>query len=281
MSSLPSARIDHAPLRLVNPDAGHPKPTLVPPTMRGYIYVAAAVNPAGIPIVLPDAHRSNLLTRLRGLARQIAGLEDVVSVDLFRAIVRPPTASFSPYLKERGPSVRIANFDTALLIQTASPAAVRTVQANSVFQILNQVVHHEAKNVYIMPARNVRRIGDVDTKNDRLFLFNHFVADDAEVMLELWEYLAGWYVHETGLRNSVALMPSTHEPSDYTLVNWASWNVNPIRHFWHQLSKRGFWRYVTRNLDEHRAASMPLYCRLVASFAGRMEHEARGIRNPR
>jgi hypothetical protein len=115
-----------------------------------------------------------------------------------------------------------------------------------------------------MAARNVRRIGDVDTHNrDGLFLFNHFAADDPDVMLELWEYLAGWYVKETGLRTSVALIPADGEASDYTIVNWARWDVALIRHFWHQLSKRSFFRYVTANLDANRAASTPIYCRLA------------------
>src|SRR4030095_13247338 len=110
-----------------------------------------------------------------------------------------------------------------------------------------------------MPARNVRRIGDVDTTTDGLFLFNHFVADDRNVMLELWDYLAGWYAAETWLRASVALMPVVGEPGDFTIVNWARWDVRPLRHFWHQLSKRGFWKYVTANLDADQAAPVPLH----------------------
>ena len=34
-----------------------------------------------------------------------------------------------------------------------------------------------------MVARNVRRIGDVDTTRQGLFLFNHFAAGDPAVML--------------------------------------------------------------------------------------------------
>jgi hypothetical protein len=82
-------------------------------------------------------------------------------------------------------------------------------------------------------------------------------------MLELWDYLAGWYAAETGLRTSVALMPVASEPDDFTIVNWARWDVHPLRHFWHQLSKRGFWKYVTANLDANQAASMPIYYQLA------------------
>jgi hypothetical protein len=114
-----------------------------------------------------------------------------------------------------------------------------------------------------MRARNARRIGDVDTSTQGLFLFNHFVADNSRVMLPLWERLAAWYVAETGLKNSVALVPEAGERFDYQIVNWARWDSSPLPHFWRQLSKRSFWRYVTANLDANHAASMPVYCRLA------------------
>jgi hypothetical protein len=82
-------------------------------------------------------------------------------------------------------------------------------------------------------------------------------------MLDLWDYLAGWYEVETGLTNSVGLLPVEGEPSDYVIVNWARWDENPLRHFWHQLSKSSFRSYVVANLEANHAASMPIYCRLA------------------
>jgi hypothetical protein len=265
MSSLPRQRIQEftSPLRLVNADPKYPKATLIPPTIRGYLYVAAAVRPGTLPVVLPSAHRSQLLNTLKTLTKDLAAVDAVVKIDLFRALVMPPTASFSAYLKERRTSLRVANFDVLLLIQTTSPATARNLQDTPAYRTLVETVRREAERVHIMSARNVRRIGDVDTTREGLFLFNHFAADHADVMLELWEYLAVWYVKDTGLRNSIALMPTAGESSDYTIVNWARWDTNPVRHFWHQLSKRSFWKYVTTNLDVNRAASMPIYCRLA------------------
>jgi hypothetical protein len=271
MSSLAHGRFEEsrpledsgAPLRLVNADPKYPKAALVAPTTRGYIYIAAAARPTAIPLVLPSARRSELLATLGSLTPPLASTSDVVSVDLFRAIVRPPTASFSAYLKQRAPSLPIANFDIALLIQTTSTMSVRGVQATPAYRQIVETLRRETERVYSIAASNIRRIGDVTPDTRGLFLFNHFAADSREVMLELWEYLAGWYVKETGLRNSVALMPMDGEAAEYAIVNWASWNVNPMRHFWHQLAKRSFWRYVTANLDVNHAASMPIYCRLA------------------
>jgi len=36
-------------------------------------------------------------------------------------------------------------------------------------------------------------VGTRDKTRDGLFLFNYLVADDANVALELWDYLAGWF----------------------------------------------------------------------------------------
>ncbi len=250
-------------LHLVNADAKYPKAHLIEPTTFGYIYLAARVRPGHSPLVLPSAERTRLLARVKHLARELEHVDGVVQATVFRAIVMPPTAKFSSYLKERGASLEIARFDVLLLVQTTSPATAREVQAAPEFRILLRAIESEAEAVHCIVARNARRIGDVDTARDGLFLFNHFAADDPGVMLQLWEYLAGWYAAETGLDNSVALVPEGGDGADYAIVNWARWDESPLRHFWHQLSKKTFWRYVTANLEANRAAAMPIYCRLA------------------
>jgi hypothetical protein len=215
------------------------------------------------PLVFPDAHRAKLLVELKELAREVERMDGVVKATVFRAIVMPPTARFSAYLKERGDSLQRASFDVIVLIQTTSPASAHDAQMTPPFGFLMASIRKVARPVVVMVARNARRIGDVDTSSDGLFLFNHFVADDARVMLPLWDHLAAWYVTETGLSNSIALVPACGGKSDYAIVNWARWDSSPLRHFWRQLSKRSFWRYVTTNLDANHAASMPIYCRLA------------------
>jgi hypothetical protein len=197
------------------------------------------------------------------LAREVERLDQVVKVTVFRAIVKPPTARFSKYLKERGPSLRVANFDVLVLIQTTSPETARDIQATPAYTALMDAIRSQTDAVFSLTARNGTRIADVDTSRPGLFLFNHFAAADSHVMLQLWDHLAGWYVVETGLSNSVGLVPLDGEASDYAIVNWARWDENPLRHFWRQLSKKSFRTYVTANLDANRAGSMPIYCRLA------------------
>jgi hypothetical protein len=249
--------------RIVNPDPKYGKAKLIEPTTLGYLYVAAAVRPGRLPFVLPNGERANLLKELKNLARGVEQQDDVVKANVFRAIAMPPTARMSSYVKERGSSLHVANFDVMVLVQTTTPTTAREVQSTPPFTALVDAIRRTTDTVRVIPSKNVRRIGDVELKRSSLFLFNHFAADDPEVMLQLWDYLAGWYTVETGLKNSVALAPLEGVQSDYAVVNWASWDVHPIHHFWQQLSKRSFWRYVPANLDANHAVSMPIYCRLA------------------
>ncbi|HEU5181444.1 MAG TPA: hypothetical protein VFW45_11670 [Candidatus Polarisedimenticolia bacterium] len=251
-------------LRIVNPKQRYSRARLIEPSTSGFIYLAASVHPRTLfPIVLPSVERSKLLAKLGDLSLGVQQLDQVIRVHVFRAIFMPPTVRFSAYLKQRKGSFHIADFDVMVLIETTSVAAAREVQKAPEYVLLLEAMRKQTRAMHVMATRNVRRIGGVDTTRQGLFLFNHFAADDPAVMLDLWEYLADWYAKETGLSNSVVLAPLEGESSDYAIVNWARWDESPPAHFWHQLSKKTFWNYVTPNLDANHAASMPIYCRLV------------------
>ena len=250
-------------LNIVNPDPRYEKAHTIEPTTRGYLYIAAAVRPGRFPLVLPSKERQALIDEVKHLSADLETTEGVVKATVFRAVIIPPTFRFSSYLAGRKGSLHVANFDVAVLVETSSPAAAHEVQGAPAFAALVGAIRKQAQAVRIIEARNARRIGDVDTTRKGLFLFNHFAADDQSVMLELWEYLAGWYEVETGLDNSVALVPVDSRQSDYAIVNWARWGVSPLRHFWSQLSAKSFRSYVLANLEANRAAAMPIYYRLA------------------
>jgi hypothetical protein len=46
-------------------------------------------------------------------------------------------------------------------------------------------------------------------------------------------------------------------------VLWPLRSSKPAHHFWSQLSKKTFWRYVLKNLEANNTAAMPIYCRLA------------------
>jgi hypothetical protein len=115
-------------LRIVNPDPRYTHVTLVEPTTRGYIHIAAEVQPRRLPFMPAGRARTRLLARLKELAQQLERIDAVEQVTLFDAVAIPPLRRL-PYIRERGDAVRLARFDIVVLIETQSPAAARELQA--------------------------------------------------------------------------------------------------------------------------------------------------------
>src|SRR5919198_1767485 len=225
-------------LKIVNPDPAYAAVKLVEPAARGYIHVAAEVRPRRLPFLqrLPAGReKSALLGRLTELARQLEDLETVEKVTSFDALAIAPARS--AYLKERGDTIRVPRFDIVVLIETTSPAVIREVQSTPLYDALLAALRSQAKRLHVMAARNAKRVGNVDKTRQGLFLFNYFVADDARVMLRLWDYLAGWYAVETGLDNSTLLVPLEGERSDYLAIDHARWDVSLLHILWREFSK--------------------------------------------
>ena len=251
-------------LTIVNPEPKYADVELVEPATLGYLHVAAEVRPRRLPFLqrLPAGReKSELIGRLKELARRLEQQEAVEKVTVFDAVVIPP-ARFG-YLKERADSIQVARFDLVVLIETTSIATIEDVRSTEPYRALLDVLRQHAKRLHVMAARNARRIGDVDKTRDGLFLFNYFVAADARVMLELWDYLAGWYAGETGLDNSTLLVPLDGEHSDYLAINHARWDESLPRFLWQQFSKRTFRTYMLANLEANRVGAMPALYRLA------------------
>ncbi|MEZ4864934.1 MAG: hypothetical protein R3C14_26710 [Caldilineaceae bacterium] len=263
---------EHNELTLANPDAHYQKVRLLEPTTLGYIHLAAAVEPQMPPLsfILPTGRdKTALLVRSQELAQRLEQETAVERVTLFDAIVIPPVARFSPYLRERGEAIHTPRFDVVVLIETTTPAVIDDVQALPTYRTLVDTLHSAASDMHIMTARNARRVGDVDEDRQGLFLFNYFVGDDPEVTLQLWDYLADWYVKETGMDNSILLAPLNGEQSDYTLINHARWDESLLRFFWQQFGTPSFRHYVLGNLEANRVGAMPLLYRLVTDQPAR------------
>jgi hypothetical protein len=250
-------------LQIVDPDTKYSKAKLIEPTTLGYIHLAAEVSPLPTPPqrlpFLPGARdKTELLGKLKLLGHRLQQLDSVGKVTVFEAVVIPPTSRLGSYLKEQEGSIRPARFDVVVLVETPSPEAALEVQESPTYLDLVGALEAEARNTHVTLARNAKRIGDVDAARDGLFLFNYFVAEDAGVMLELWDYLAGWYEKETGLDNSVLLVPLEDQEPGYVAINHARWDVGLPRLLFRQLSKRSFGSYVLANLEANRVGAMPI-----------------------
>lgn len=247
-------------LKIVNADPKYTKVKLIEPTTLGYIHIAAEVAPRSMPLMPNKREKSELLSRLKQLAQPIEQLDTVEKVTVFDAIAfAPPSA----YVREQGNAAHIAHFDIVVLIETRSLETAREVQATSAYQALVDALRSQARDMHIIIARNARRVGDVDKTRKGLFLFNYFVADDAQVALQLWDYLAGWYEVETGLDNSTLLAPLDGEQSAYVIINNARWDGSLPQFLWRQMSKKSFRDYMQANLAANHVGAMPVLYRLA------------------
>jgi hypothetical protein len=267
-------------LNIINPDPRYSPVNLIEPTTLGYIHLAAEVRPRPmppqrLPFVPNGREKTELIGRLKMLANSLEQLESVEKATVFDAVAIPPTSRFNSYLKERADSIHIARFDVVVLIETASPEVAREVQLAPDYRALLGALENEARDMHIMVARNAKRIGDVEKTRDGLFLFNYFVADDANVALELWDYLAGWYEAETGLDNSTLLVPLEDEASDYLAINSARWDGGLPRLLIRQLSKKSFRTYMLANLEANRVGAMPILYRLADAAPHRTAGQVR------
>ena len=244
-------------LKIVNPTARYGRVRLMEPPGLGYIQVAAAVEPpARGPRPGASAAKRALLANLKSLASRLEGMEPVEKATVFRAIVVPPPGG---YAKQH--ASHVARYDVAVLVETTSPEVLEEVRGSEPYKDLLQAITDAAGDVHVMNARCVKRIADVDKTRQGLFLFNYFVAEDPGVALELWDYLADWYVGETGLRNSTLLAPIGR--ADYTLVNHARWDETLPRFMVRQFAKPSFFTYVLANMRANRVGAMPLLYRLA------------------
>jgi hypothetical protein len=245
-------------LQIVNPKPKYQKVTLIQPPPLGYIHVAAAVDPprGRTPFPGRSLQKAALLTQLQSLARQLERLGTVQRATVFRAILVAPPAGYA-----RQQATHVARYDVVVLIETTSPEVLGEVQAAEPNKLLVQAVTEAATDVHVMTARCPKRVRDVDKTRQGLFLFNYFVADDAGVALQLWDYLAGWYAAETGLDNSTLLEPLGD--ADYVFVNHARWDHSLPRFLLRQLTKPSFRTYMLANLQANRTGAMPILYRLA------------------
>lgn len=247
-------------LQITNPDARYAPVTLVEPATLGYLHIAAEVQPRRAPFVPNSREKNALLTQLKALGHQLEQLDDVAKVTIFDAlVVAPPSA----YVRQRGDSIRIPRFDVVVLIETTSPAAARQVQTTAPYQALVDALASKARRMHVIAARNAKRIGDVDKTRQGVLLFNYFVADDPDVMLDLWDYLAGWYAAETGLDNSTLLVPLEGERSDYLAINHARWDGSLLGLVLRQLTTPSFRTYMLANLEANHVGAMPVLYRIA------------------
>ncbi|MFN6555266.1 hypothetical protein ACP6C7_32210 [Mycolicibacterium septicum] len=247
-------------MKLVNAELALPV-RLTDPTDNGFLILAAEAGRWGGPLALPSRTRRRLAIRLEGWAAKLAHRDDVVEAVVFRGVLRPPGEG-AALLARAG--VRPARHDLVVLVRTTDVDAIDTVRADDAYRAMVSEMQRSARHSFEMAADNAARIADVDHTGDRWFLFNYFHCDSAETVYATWEYTAGWFQHHTALPDSTLLAPRPGEPTDYRVVNHASWPT--LRVFLPSLLfRRTFRSFVLANFKANDVAAQPIIYRRTAA----------------
>jgi hypothetical protein len=246
---------------IVLPRGEGPKAPLQPPSEAGYLLLAANVERRA-PFLLRGRRKRALIDVVSRQLAELSYVDTVVYADLFVARLVAPGEG-DALLRRRG--IKPARFDVVVLMQTADPASALVLREHPAYQKLRTELNAAARDVFEVAARNVRRIGDVEHKRSSVFLFNYFYADDAERLVPVWEYTAGWFVENTALPDSEVIEPLPGERADFGIINHASWP-----HWRTFLPKliflQSFRRFVLGTFAANNIAAQPIMYRLEASY---------------
>src|SRR5262245_22606959 len=157
----------HEPV-IVNPTNKYARASLIEPTTLGYLLVAAEVQPRRAPFLPGGREKTALLAQLQELAGRIEQLDDVEKVTLFDGVAFAPA---NIAVRQRFGAAGIPRFDIVALIETSSPTSARGVQATPAYAALLDAIRSRARRLYIIAARDAKRIGDVDKTRKGTFLF--------------------------------------------------------------------------------------------------------------
>ena len=246
-------------LNVVNEHLHYPKVTLTDPSTSGYLHIAAEIDKR-LPFLPNSSRKKRLITRCKAWCEQLRNLPEVVNAVVFDALIIPPGRG--TFLEENADEVHIARFDLCILIETNDSETTEAVRAHATYLEMEQVIKEEASYTHIVEATNVRRIGPVNHQKQGVFLFNYFFAEDTSQNLAVWEYTAGWFEKETGLRNSTLLLPKQSETSDYNVINHCRWDhlrdILPSLLF-----KKSFGNYVLANFHANQVAPIPILYKMA------------------
>jgi len=236
-----------------------PKVSLIEPTSSGYLLFALEVDhrpPIGF--FIESKKKQKILRNLKTL---ITNLNDnkIIDATLFKTILMPPGRG--EFLKKR-PEVAIAKFDVVLLVEFESQDAAIKYKESSEWIRIEQEYKSDATKTLTITGKNSRRIGPVDHSKKGVFLFNYFFADDVNQNLSIWEHTAGWFEYQTGLDNSVLIMPDNPTQNSYKIINRCRWNhlvdIMPSLLF-----KPSFKGFVLKNFESNNVAAIPILYRLA------------------
>src|SRR6266545_1737876 len=121
-------------LTLLNRQDRFPRAHLTDPPQRGYLHLAAVVEPpAGrTPFPRTSPAKAALLERLKSLAGRVEDLDAVVKATVHRAVVVPPAGGYA-----RREDVHQARYDVVVLVETTSVDTIGEAQKSEAGEALH------------------------------------------------------------------------------------------------------------------------------------------------
>lgn len=236
------------------------KAKLVPPDSSGYIHIAAEIDsiwPFGLRLQSRDKREA--IARSKSLAARLEKLDSVIRATVFVARLIPPAVGDRMETREK---VHVARFDLVVLIETRDPQAAAALQDQPLYKELVSMLREKSRFLHVVRARNERKMGEVDSTRDGVFLFNYFHGDDPSKLIPVWYYTAGWFQTNTNLDNSLLMQPEPGQESEYGIINHCRWDrwrdVLP-----HLAFRPTFRSYVMGNFDANGIVPMPILYRLA------------------
>jgi hypothetical protein len=248
-------------MRIVGAEHGIAKVQLGEPTSNGYVLLAAEVE-RRLPLLPRSARKRSLLAQIKHLAHELTRSAQVLEATVFDALIFAPGQGKTLLRKAVADgALTPARFDVVILVRTATPSAAGELLEDPRYVALKDVLSGTANRTYEVAADNVRRIDEVAHQRG-VFLFNYFFAQDASQLVPVWEYTAGWFMAKTHLRDSTVLRPLAGQPTQYGIINHASW-PNLRRFLPHLIFRRTFKTYVLANFEANGIAAQPIIYRLA------------------
>ncbi|MEU6375798.1 hypothetical protein [Streptomyces sp. NPDC046909] len=242
--------------KLINPNPKYSRARLVEPPTRGYLHLAAAVDaPTEGRFPSPSKEKSDLIDRLKDLARQVERLESVAKATVYQAVIVPTPSVYGQQKEFRQP-----RYDVAVLVETNDVDALEAVGKSEEYQALRDAVTAATSDTHEFKGHCLESLGEVDVTRPGLFLFNYNVSEDPKIALRTWEYCYGWFQAEADLNNATLLEPDS--PSDYAYLSYARFDLD-LPSFVELISKPSMGEYISTNLLANRVGSMPVLYDLV------------------
>ena len=162
-------------MKIVNEYIQFPDIEYETPNNSGYVLLLAEIE-RPFPLKPNSPHKKAIIAEAKALCEQLNALDIVVSAHILDAFIIPPGNKPGRKILEKDhPDVHIAAYDLVVQIETKDVDSIQTLQNNTIFKQLVELLKNSTQYFRTVIAKNVRKIGEVDKNRNGVFLYNFFM----------------------------------------------------------------------------------------------------------